>query len=202
MHKIVQLIFLVGLAAVSTGAVAQETTAAEADAATTEAEATDDLSLGEPVGPQIGDLYVRETLEDWAVRCVKAPEGEAEACTMYQLLQNDAGVAVAEANIFPLPAGGQAAAGANIVAPLETLLTEQLTIAIETRLPRRYPFAFCNRSGCVARLGFTEEEVGNLKATQVAQVSLVPAAAPTTLITLDMSLSGFTAAYNALAAAN
>ncbi|MEJ8560732.1 invasion associated locus B family protein [Yoonia sp. GPGPB17] len=164
----------------------------------TPAPALDDLALGQPVGPQVGEPYVREEFGDWALRCIKTEEGAPDPCNLYQLLSNDDGVAVAEFNVFPLPEGQQAAAaGATVVVPLETLLTQQLTIAVDGQNARRYPFTFCNRAGCVARLGFTKNEVDEMKRGNVATIRLVPAAAPTEEVVLEVSLSGFTAGFTA-----
>jgi invasion protein IalB len=157
--------------------------------------AEDDLALGEPVGPQVGEPYEREVFGDWALRCIKAEEGARDPCNLYQLLTNEDGVAVAEFNLFPLPEGQRAAAGATVVVPLETLLTEQLTIAVDGANARRYPFTFCNRAGCVARIGFTQAEVDQFKRGSTATVRLVPAAAPEAEVVLDVSLTGFTAGF-------
>jgi invasion protein IalB len=159
--------------------------------------AEDDLALGEPVGPQVGEPYEREVFGDWALRCIKAEEGEQDPCNLYQLLTNEDGVAVAEFNLFPLPEGRRAAAGATVVVPLETLLTEQLTIAVDGQNARIYPITFCNRAGCVARIGFTQAEVDQFKRGSVATVRLVPAVAPDTEVVLDVSLTGFTAGFTA-----
>jgi invasion protein IalB len=160
-----------------------------------ETTAEDDLALGEPVGPQVGEPYEREVFGDWALRCIKAEEGARDPCNLYQLLTNEDGVAVAEFNLFPLPEGQRAAAGATVVVPLETLLTEQLTIAVDGANARRYPFTFCNRAGCVARIGFTQAEVDQFKRGSTATVRLVPAAAPEAEVVLDVSLTGFTAGF-------
>ncbi|WP_342076039.1 invasion associated locus B family protein [Yoonia sp. SS1-5] len=202
------IIFLAALLAQPLAGYAQEAdtdtsteeTEAPADqpAADTEAEPEPgaDLNLGEPVGPQVGQTYVLNEFGDWQMRCVKAPEGQAEPCNLYQLLRDDAGNEVAEVNIFRLPEGGRAAAGANIVVPLETLLTQQLTLSVDGGSTRRYPFTFCNAAGCVARVGFTLAEVNQFKAGASATLRLVPAAAPDEEVLLTMSLSGFTAAYD------
>ena len=160
-----------------------------------ETAAEDDLALGEPVGPQVGEPYEREVFGDWALRCIKAEEGARDPCNLYQLLVNEDGIAVAEFNLFPLPEGQRAAAGATVVVPLETLLTEQLTIAVDGANARRYPFTFCNRAGCVARIGFTQAEVDQFKRGSTATVRLVPAAAPEAEVVLDVSLTGFTAGF-------
>ncbi|MEM8537272.1 MAG: invasion associated locus B family protein, partial [Pseudomonadota bacterium] len=155
----------------------------------------------EPVGPRIGEPYIREEFGDWALRCIRAEDGQPDPCNLYQLLLNDEGVAVAEFTLFPLPEGGRAAAGANIVVPLETLLTQQLTLAVDGANARRYPFTFCNRGGCVARIGLTADEVEEFKRGATATVRLVPAAAPTEEVVLDVSLSGFTAGFDSSTAA-
>lgn len=193
MRSILKTLFLATLLTHGSLAAAQDTTE------TTEPEESpstpDDLSLGEPLGPQVGQPYVLQEFGDWQMRCVKAPEGQNDPCNLYQLLENDEGLAVAEFNLFRLPEGARAAAGATIVVPLETLLTQQLTLAVDGANPRRYPFTFCNAAGCVARLGFTEAEVQQFKRGNVATVRLVPAADPTTEVVLDVSLAGFTAGF-------
>ena len=105
-----------------------------------------------------GQPYERETFGDWSLRCVRAAEGP-DPCQLYQLLLDAEGNAVAEISMFPLPEGGEAVAGATIVAPLETLLTEELTLSVDGAAARVYPFTFCTAAGCVARVGFTAEEV-------------------------------------------
>ncbi|MFO8125609.1 invasion associated locus B family protein [Yoonia sp.] len=198
MRSILKTLFLAALLSQTSIAVAQETTQ---ETETEPTQSGDDLALGEPVGPQIGEPYVRETFGDWALRCIKTDDGEPDPCNLYQLLVNSDGVAVAEMNVFPLPEGQRAAAGATIVVPLETLLTQQLTITVDGQNARRYPFTFCNRAGCVARLGFTPEEVDELKRGTAATVRLVPAAAPTEEVVLDVSLTGFTAGFTSTTAA-
>ena len=194
MRSIFKTVFLAALLSQATVALAQDTTE------DTQAPAADDLALGEPVGPQVGEPYVRDTFGDWALRCIKSEEGTPDPCNLYQLLSNENGVSVAEFNVFPLPEGQRAAAGATIVVPLETLLTQQLTIAVDGQNARRYPFTFCNRAGCVARLGFTQAEVDEFKRGAAATVRLVPAAAPTEEVVLDVSLTGFTAGFTATTA--
>lgn len=186
MHYIAKSLCLVALLLTAPAAIAQETTQ----------DADDGLALGEPAGPREGEAYIRDTFGDWTQRCVKAAEGSNDSCSLYQLLLGADGAAVAELTLFPLPPGRRAAAGATIVVPLETLLTEQLTIAVDGENARIYPFNFCNRSGCVARVGFTAEEIDQFKRGISAIVRIVPAAAPEQEVVLDVSLLGFTAGYN------
>jgi len=64
-------------------------------------------------------------------------------------------------------------------------------------LPRTYPYTFCNSAGCVARVGFTTEEVNQFKRGNAATLRMVPAAAPEDEVILNISLTGFTAGYEA-----
>lgn len=160
-----------------------------------------ELDLGTPINqdpaePQVGQTYTAAVFDAWELRCLKREEGP-EPCQLYQLLRDSEGNAVAEFTLFGLPEGGRAAAGANIVAPLETLLTEQLTITVDGAEARRYAFTFCNAGGCVARVGFTEAEVAQFKRGNNATLRLVPAGAPDDEVVLTVSLAGFTAAMNA-----
>jgi len=185
------------LAAAALPAVAQEANPADDLAMGTEADAAPTILTKDTA--QVGQGYLATTFELWEQRCEKTAEGK-DPCQLFQLLKDTDGNAVAEFSIFPLPPGGKATAGATVVVPLETLLTEQLTIAIDTAPAKRYPFTFCTQYGCVARVGFTAEEVAQFKKGAKATVTLAPAAAPETKVTLDISLKGFTAGYDAVVA--
>ena len=157
---------------------------------------------GDPVAselqePQVGQQYLKEVFDDWALRCLKTESGD-DPCQMYQLLNDADGNAVAEIAIVSLGDSGQAVAGATIVVPLETLLTEQITLRVDGGQARRFPFNFCNVGGCVTRLGLTNEDIGLFRRGAAATLRMVPAAAPDQNVTVTMSLSGFTAAYEAV----
>jgi len=160
------------------------------------------IDLGEPIPEgqqeelQPGQPYIREVFTDWALRCIRAPEGP-DPCQLYQLLNDTDGTSVAEVSIVPLPPGNDAVAGAVVVVPLETQLTEGLGISIDGSEPRRVPFDFCNRAGCVARFGMVAEQIDQMKRGAAGTITIVPALAPDQRVELSMSLSGFTNGYNA-----
>ncbi|WP_322892400.1 MULTISPECIES: invasion associated locus B family protein [unclassified Yoonia] len=185
---------MAGLLAFGTQAFGQDDAPAETETQTPDAV----LELGEAVEPSEGQIYVSDNFGDWELRCIRAPEGEEDRCNMYQLLENADDAPVAEFNLFRLPEGGQAVAGANVVVPLETLLTQQLTLAVDSGEARRYPFSFCNAAGCVARIGFTQTEVDAFRNGVSATLRVVPAASPDEEFLLTMSLSGFTAGFDTL----
>lgn len=157
----------------------------------------DPIASSEPQEPQPGQQYLQTVHNDWAIRCLKVEEGE-DPCQMYQLMSDQDGNDVAEIAIVALEDAGQAAAGATIVVPLETLLSEQITLRVDGGQARRFPFTFCNVGGCVTRLGLNEQDLALFRRGATATLSMVPAAAPDQDVTVTMSLSGFTAAYDAV----
>lgn len=197
------LVSVLALALAVPGAVlaqTEEAPAADAPAASEPAPAGDDLSLGAevkaPDGP--GTTYTAATFDSWEQRCIRTEDG-SDPCQLYQLLKDGEGTSVAEISMFALPAGGQAVAGATVVAPLETLLTEQMTLAIDGATPKRYPFTWCAPVGCIARLGFTQEDLDSFKKGAKATMTIVPALAPDQKVVLEISLKGFTAGFEAVA---
>ena len=160
----------------------------------------DQLSLGEDptAQPNIPEQpYTAETIGDWDLRCVKTADGN-DPCQMYQLLSDtsEPPTPIAEFSLFRLADGGRAQAGATVVVPLETALQQQLTIVVDNGQARRYPFAFCNTVGCYARIGLTADDVASFKRGAKAKVSIVPIAAPDVKVEVDLSLTGFTAAFD------
>jgi len=190
---------------------AEEAPAAEAPAAedATESEAPSPeagLNMGTPDGENEagtnGETYVFSSHGDWELRCIRTGTDQPEPCQLYQLVKDQNGNSVAEFNMFALPPGAQAAAGANIVTPLETLLTEQISISVDGAQGKRYPFTFCTQIGCISRVGFTQADITGFKGGNSATITIVPAGAPDQKVPLSLSLTGFTAGYDALVAKN
>lgn len=192
-----------GLASAATAQTAPEAPAAEAPAPAADASAADGLSMGttpaDPNGP--GSMFVEGTFGEWEQRCIRSEDGE-NPCQLYQLLKDDQDNSVAEFSLFNLPEGNQAAAGATIIVPLETLLTANLSLKVDTQPEKMYPFTWCSNIGCVARVGFTQAEVDSFKRGSKATLTIVPVVAPDEKVALDVSLSGFTAGFDAVTAAN
>lgn len=188
-------ISIIAALAVASPAFAQDTTPAPAQEQP--APADPGLAMGEEVQDGVPGVepYIREVSGDWALECLRIPEGE-EPCQMVQTLTDDEENQVANVRMFKLPAGGQAEAGALVAVPLETLLTAQLTITVNGGQPKRYPFSVCDRQGCYARIGLTQEDIAAYKRGAAATVTLVPFVAPDERVEVKMSLTGFTAGYD------
>tara|TARA_B100000700_G_C14745963_1_gene715236 strand:+ start:272 stop:838 length:567 start_codon:yes stop_codon:yes gene_type:complete len=156
----------------------------------------ENLSLGIPIQlPEIGQPYIAEQFDSWALRCLRTND-PSDPCEMYQLMLNEQNQPMSEISIFRLPKDSVVAAGANVIVPLETLLTEPLTIKYNKDKIKQYPFTFCNKVGCIARIGFSNEEVELMKMGKSVQVTVFHISDTVNPITFSMSLKGFTAAYN------
>jgi invasion protein IalB len=150
---------------------------------------------GDPAKPEVMEI-VRDTFGDWQVRC--APEGDE--CFMYQLALDMKKNPVAEVSILKLPEEAEAAAGVTVVTPLGTLLPTGLGLQVDGGEQRKYPFGYCIQVGCFARFGLAQPSLDALKRGKSGKLTLVSVAQPNAPLTLDLSLSGFTAAYDSLQA--
>ena len=168
-------------------------------AQTAQVPAAEEFSTGEVVENTLsmGDYYVKGSFGDWTLRCLKTEQAQ-DPCQLFQLMHTPDGSPVAEYNLNPVQSDGLVIAGANVITPLETLLTQQLTIQVDDENAKIYPFAFCVQMGCVARIGLTEEDLDSYRSGAQAIITMFPAAAPTKPERLTLSLTGFTAGHEAL----
>lgn len=155
--------------------------------------------------------YVKETFGDWELRCIKLAEDAPESCQLYQLLKDkQTGNPIMEITLIALPQSKDAPkdqpapiAGATVIVPLETLLTQKLNITVDdSDQTRRFDFTFCAEVGCVARIGLTKEDVDAFRRGKVATISVVPVANPNVTVDVELSLNGFTAGFEAVSKAN
>ena len=73
--------------------------------------------------------------------------------------------------------------------PLETLLSVPLIIRYSETNAKQYPYTFCNKVGCVARIGFSQDDIDLMKAGDRAMMSITHIQQPDQAITLPMSLA-------------
>lgn len=203
MIRTITVVSFAAIVALTSAGYAQETATDEnatdtaSDSATTEGTMIEPkLDMGQPVSQEtkVGDRYSKETFGDWELACFKTNDGN-DPCSLVQILTDSTGNPTAEVSFFRIDNGGLAVAGITVVVPLETSLPAQLKMAVDGGLGKSYSYSFCNPVGCIAQIGLTQEDVDAFKKGNSATVSLVPAQAPDQVITLDMSLAGFTAGF-------
>lgn len=154
-----------------------------------------DTGVVEGQQPAEDPEYTKNTHGDWVIQCLRVAEGP-EPCEMAQLLRDDEGVPRGQVSIFKVPEGGQVAAGGTIIVPLGTILTEQISIQVDSGATKRYSFLVCTADGCISRVGFLPEDINAFKRGAVAKVSMVLANQNEQRVVANMSLSGFTAAFD------
>ena len=187
------------------GATSEGTATDNASEAAADPEATDtadtptdeSFTTGREVGTDQPAVYVKEKFGDWNLRCFRNADGE-DPCQLYQLLRESGGNPVAEFSIFRIENQAPAVAGATAIVPLITLLTEELKISVDGGTAKSYPYRVCTEAGCVAQIGLTAQDIAAFKKGKKAQMVLVPAQAPDQIVKIDVSLSGFTAGYEAV----
>lgn len=186
-----------------------ETPTAEATAETATPSLADQLSTGTPVQPGlpsredvvVGEEYLLDVSGDWEIRCAKT-DADQDPCQMYQLLKDEQGP-FAEISIFRLNDGTtKTVAGATVITPLDTSLPAGILISVDGKEEntRRYPYAFCSTVGCVGRIGMLQADVDAYKKGAKATMQIVPAVAPDKVAAVDISLKGFTLAFDKLEA--
>ncbi len=191
MNTLLKTLPLMALLALSGQALAQATTETAPEGEAPDALA---LSMGQEETDGPGSVYIDAEFTDWQLRCVRAEAG-IDPCQLYQLLNDGNGNPLAEINVFPL-LGQEAAAGATVVTPLETLLTENLRMSVDGGAAKVYPFSWCAQVGCFARIGLSNDDIASFRRGNVARLSIVPVVAPEQRVNLEVSLSGFTAAFD------
>ena len=156
------------------------------------------LSLGKPLETirEPGEIYLAGNKGDWNVRCITGNPGEIDKCEIQQLLFLDENTPVADISIFKLPDGERAVAAANVMVPLETLLTKKFRFAFSEDSVKEFPYSFCNQNGCLVRMGLLEEDIEAMKKGSHSELSITHISSAEASINLKLSLNGFTAAFD------
>ena len=97
-----------------------------------------------------------------------------------------------------MPEGERAVAAANVMVPLETLLTKKFRFAFSEDSVKEFPYSFCNQNGCLVRMGLLEEDIEAMKKGSSSELSITHISSPEASINLNLSLNGFTAAFEAI----
>ena len=158
------------------------------------------LSLGKPLETirEPGEIYLAGNKGDWNVRCMTGNPGEIDRCEIQQLLFLNENTPVADISIFKLPDGERAIAAANVMVPLETLLTKKFRFAFSEDSVKEFPYSFCNQNGCLVRMGLLEEDIEAMKKGSSSELSITHISSPEGSVNLSLSLNGFTAAFDVI----
>lgn len=155
------------------------------------------VGLGAPQAAAQTEDPVREVHGDWEIRC--AADGR---CYMHQLYQNADGQPVVVVNLVKIPAGAAIGgkpviASAEIITPLGVHLPTGLGLRIDAGQVAVTPYTFCRPVGCASNPPLTDALVEQLKNGGTAYF-LMRRIGGGDVVEAPISLSGFTAAFDAL----
>ncbi len=157
--------------------------------------------LGEEVSAEADTIVAPEVtrIGDWSVVC----DGEGgTACAMTQLGKDSQGSPAIEFVVRKVGEedaeidGVKIAAVADIITPLGVLLEFGLRLKIDAGEERGAPFRICQKHGCLVREPLSLDVIASLKKGNVAVVTVAAEGAGP--IDINISLSGFTKAFNSL----
>ncbi len=139
-----------------------------------------------------------KTFSDWAMRCSEVTNPETQAlvvvCEAVQQIKNEQGQTVVEV-IVTRPPGTSDVVGA-IIAPLGVVLPAGIAVSIDGNNMGKLPYLRCVQQGCVGQFVFTDQQFASWKAGAKGVITVVRGNGAE--VTLPLSLSGFTAATDAL----
>lgn len=142
---------------------------------------------------------VKATHGAWEVRC--SEEGK---CLMSQTFKDKEGRSVLAMVLRKLekPAqtdNGEIVATARIITPLNVMLIRQLGMRIDGGEIKTTPFLICTQVGCEARPPIKQPLIDEFKAgSKIEFLTEVPTSEGPKVVAVEISLSGFSDAYNDL----
>ena len=92
---------------------------------------------------------------------------------------------------------GQVVAGATVAVPHGTALSKDLRIGVDGGKAKVYRYAFCDANSCYARIGLLADDIAAFKKGSAAKLVLFHFEAQDKPVELTLSLSGFTAGFEA-----
>ena len=149
-----------------------------------------------PAGAQEAKTVI-ETHGDWEIQC----SPDKTLCTMNQTFSDAEGRPFALLSFARLkdrttPNGATIPAQMEVRVPLGVLLTEGLSIQVDSGKKEVAPYSFCTKGGCRVLVPIPDSFIATLKAGAGAKIVFKTIDGQSQSAT--MSLKGFTKAYNAL----
>ncbi|MCF3936272.1 invasion associated locus B family protein [Acuticoccus sp. M5D2P5] len=153
------------------------------------------LPLSSVAAQDAGPDALTEVYRDWTVRCA-TPDGGERRCWMTQVVnQTETGERILQIEIALSDDGPLLA----FLTPFGLHLPSGLDIAIDEGTVRTLAFRTCLPRGCLIEERPDEEELSAMRRGQTMSVTMV-AAQNENAVNMELSLSGFSAAYNRLSA--
>ena len=149
------------------------------------------LLWGQPtLAVETGDKF-----KDWTVHCEKPDDATPEQCVIFQtLVNNDTQKPVLQLTVGYL--GPDKEPVALFQVPLGVALRPGVEVKVDSKDLVRIPFERCDPGGCMAGVALSSQLISALKGGSKSQVIVHDATGRQ--VPLEVSLSGFTAGFDAL----
>ena len=136
-----------------------------------------------------------EKFRDWSARCQKPKDAEQEQCYIFQnLVLKEGGQRLLHIAIMYLQPDNQPAA--IVTVPLGVLLPRGVGFQVDDGEKIRFAYERCDASGCTGGLVLTDTVIDALKKGKQAKFSFFSGTGQE--VAVPVSLTGFTAGFNAL----
>lgn len=136
-----------------------------------------------------------EKFTDWSARCQKPKDAEQEQCYIFQnLVLKEGGQRLLHIAVMYLQPDNQPAA--IVTVPLGVLLPRGVGLQVDDGEKIRFAYERCDASGCTGGLVLTDTVINALKKGKQAKFSFFSGTGQE--VAVPVSLSGFTAGFNAL----
>ncbi|HSH43506.1 MAG TPA: invasion associated locus B family protein [Arenicellales bacterium] len=132
--------------------------------------------------------------EDWGVECRQPPSEETKRCIMFQRQVLEDGRTLLVLTVRKAPDDRPPLAILQL--PLGVLLEPGVSLSVDGGEPRELRYRLCDEGGCIVTFLLDEALQNAFRQGQNARVVVVTA--DQRRVNVDVSLSGFTAAFNAL----
>lgn len=147
---------------------------------------------------EVGQFYEKSEHGDWRVRCIRAQLGKEDLCEMYVVVVTPDKQPVSEFTLTRISDQKEAVALATVRTPLEVLLPPGIEIQIDGKPAGRIPYIACTPRYCQSEIRLRAKDVSAFKRGAKATLKVVVLSEPPQPIDLNVSLSGFTAAFDSL----
>lgn len=155
----------------------------------------EESSISDEVGEE--QLYVSEIFKDWKKICRKDSD-EEDLCHIYQLILDENDHPTSELTLYRIENEEGVSAVATVLVPLETLLTSNLSLNIDKGVSVEFPFSWCDKRGCYARIAFTDDDVFSMRNGQSGTIKIFSISSADKAIILKLSFLGFIDAFTSL----
>ncbi|SFU72837.1 Invasion protein IalB, involved in pathogenesis [Methylobacterium sp. 174MFSha1.1] len=153
------------------------------------------LTLGLPAGAALAQGAVKQSFDDWQLRCETPAGAKAEQCALVQYVAAEDRPNLSLV-VIVLKTADNRGILLRVVAPLGVLLPSGLGLKVDQAEIGRTSFVRCLSTGCVAEVVMDDKLISQLKGGQ--QATFIVFQTPEEGVGIPLSLKGFKEGFDSL----